>query len=612
MSIKNKLRTTINDKNQISWIYFIPLLLIAGFVPLIVYGKYINLTGTTQALFWTGQNEVLDFFSYWKSSWVIFLTITSTIIYIFLLLIKKLPFKKEYKYYIPLVGYAIFVILSTIFAVDKPTALNGFFDMYQGISVLLSYVMITFLVINFVNSERDVKLFVNVFIFLIIVEGIIGVGQYFGFDIFNTKFGNSLIIPSGVRIDGGLSFNFGKNTIYGTLFNTNFVGSFATLMLPISVAFLISAKTLKKRIVAGVALILIVFTWIGCNSRAGYVGMAFSTLVALIMLRKYVVKYWKISVAVMVLGVVALVGFNFISGGYLAKRLTSLNMFREIKELKERDNKGINFWVKGIEVGKDTVSIKTVYQDLNIKVDGSNLYFVDENGKALPMITDENGYFMIDQPNKEYFKVVVSDTYPGFSIVTLWNTRYNLNFYITENGIKMIGSGGRLIEPIIAKSIMAVKGLESFASNRGYIWGRTIPLLARYFVIGAGADNYPMVFPQDDFVAKLNIYMSATTVIDKPHNMYFQIAVNTGVISLISLIIAWGIYIISSLKLYWKLKLNSTYKYIGISCFISVVGYLFAGIFNDHIVSVSPIFWSIFGLGISINAKLKVKEDGNV
>jgi hypothetical protein len=619
MSTKNKTISKIKtspaerlSKSQVSWLYFIPLLLIAGFVPLIVHGKYINLTGTTQALFWTGQNELLDFFSYWKSRWVIFLTITSTLIYIFLLISKKLSFKKEYKYYIPLAVYAFFVILSTIFAVDKPTALNGFVDMYQGMWVLLSYVMITFLVINFVNNERDIKLFLYAFVFLIIVEGIIGVGQYFGFDIFNTKFGNSLIIPSGVHVEGGLTFNFGKHTIYGTLFNTNFVGSFAALMLPIAVAFLIGVKTLKQRIVTGAALVLCLFTWIGCNSRAGYVGVAFSTLVALVMLRKYVIKYWKISVAVFLLGIVGLIGFNYISSGMLISRMQSLNVFKAIKEAKEYSKSEETFKFKAIDLEKDNVSIKTTHQNLNIKVDGEKLYFVDENAEVLKMKTDENGRLLVDDPTKFYLKVQISETYPGFTVITPWSVLNSLNFYIAEDGLKMIGSGGRIIEPVVAKSFKLLDGFEKFGSNRGYIWSRTIPLLNDYFIVGAGADNYPVIFPQDDYIAKLNIGWGALTVTDKPHNMYLQIAVNTGVVSLISLITIWIIYVFQSVKMYWKLKLDSIYKYIGLACFISIVGYLLVGIFNDHIVSVSPIFWCIFGLGISINSILKTKEAGDV
>jgi len=118
-----------------------------------------------------------------------------------------------------------------------------------------------------------------------IVEGIIGVGQYFGFDIFQTKLGKDLIVPNYLHLDN-LSFSFGSKTIYGTLFNTNFVGSFATLMLPLSVAFLLGAKTKKQRIISGIAVVLMIFVWIGCNSRAGYLGVTVSSVFALWLFRK--------------------------------------------------------------------------------------------------------------------------------------------------------------------------------------------------------------------------------------------------------------------------------------------------------------------------------------
>ena len=82
-------------------VYFLPLLLIAGFVPLIVYAKYVNLEGTKQALYWTGQRQYLDFFSYWKSMWVVILTAIALIFYIILYKQKKLPFKNLKQYYIP-------------------------------------------------------------------------------------------------------------------------------------------------------------------------------------------------------------------------------------------------------------------------------------------------------------------------------------------------------------------------------------------------------------------------------------------------------------------------------------------------------------------------------
>jgi len=602
---------TINTKNiitidyenkKLSVFYFLPLLLIAGFVPLIVYAKYVDLTGTTQALYWTGQQQYLDFFSYWKSWWVVALTTIALLFYIILYLQKKLPLKNLKQYYIPLGIYALFVIISTIFAIDKPTALWGFVDMYQGMFVLLSYVTITFLTINFVNNKRDVNLFVNAFLFLMIVEGIIGVGQYFGFDFFQTSIGKSLIIPGNLVVED-LSFSFGPKTIYGTLFNTNFVGSFATLMLPLSIGIFLSAETRNKKIVSGIAVLLMIFVWIGCNSRAGYLGVAVAIVFALWLFRKMVVKHWKVSVGFVAVVLVAVVGLNVVSDGAVFNRLKTFNLAEQINIIKERNENTFKF--ENIELGKDTISIKTNRQILNMKVEDDKLYFLDENKKELELKTNGNK-IMLDDFDKywEIYNITIPANYPGVSVTTHWG-RGNINFYFAQDEIKVLGSGGRIVDPVVADRFMPLDGLERFMSGRGYIWSRTIPMLNTHFIKGSGADNYPMSFPQDDFIAKLSMGSDANLVIDKPHNMYFQIAVNTGVISLIVLLIVWLIYFINSLILYSKTTFNSTEKLIGSTCFVGITGYLFAAIFNDSITSVAPIFWIILGLGISINIRIK-------
>jgi hypothetical protein len=588
------------ENKRLSIVYFMPLLLIAGFVPLIVYAKYIDLSGTTQSLYWTGQQQYLDFFSYWKSRWVIALTLIGLIFYIILYKQKKLPFKNLKQYYIPLGLYAIFVIISTIFAKDTQTALWGFVDMYQGMFVLLSYVIITFLTINFVNSERDVNLFVNAFLFLMIVEGIIGVGQYFGFDFFQTGLGKSLIVPGNIQVDG-LSFSFGPKTIYGTLFNTNFVGSFATLMLPLSVAILLGAKTKKQRISASIAVVLMVFIWIGCNSRAGYFGVAVSTIFAVWLFRKVIKKYWIGFTGLVVVFVVILVGLNNVSEGNVFNRLKTLNFKEQIENFKATASDEKIFKFKDIMLGEDTFGIKTTNETLNFRIDGEKLYFLDESDNELEITTSSNEITINDKKYTGY-KITIADKYPG---VTVNRSGRIFNFYFTNNGVKLLGSGGRIIEPMVADKLSSLDGLEKLASYRGYIWGRTIPLLKDYVLIGSGPDNYTIVFPQDDTLAKVNTFNDPNMIVDKPHNLYLQIATNTGVISLLSLLTFLSIYIFNGLRLYSKINYNSMEKYIGASCLVCIIGYLAAGMFNDNVASVTPMLWIILGLSISINLRLR-------
>jgi len=604
----NKLKqpVTINYENKkLSISYFLPLLLIAGFVPLITYAKYVDLTGTAQSLYWTGQQTYLDFFSYWKSKWVMILTALALVSYIELYIRKKLPLKDLKQYYIPLGIYALFVIISTIFAKDSPTALWGFVDMYQGMFVLLSYVVITFLTINFINNEKDMSLFLNAFIFLIIVEGILGVGQYFGFDFFQTGLGKSLIVPSNIKVDG-LSFSFGPKTIYGTLFNTNFVGSFATLMLPLSVAFLLTSKTKKQRIVAGIAVLLVIFTWIGCNSRAGYFGVAVSAIFGMWLFRKVIIKYWKGSAALVAVLIAVLIGLNSVSDGMIFNRIKTFNITKEIENIKSTDENAFKF--KDIILGKNSFSIVTNKETLNFKVDVDKLYFLDENNTELAITTKRN-VITINDSRYGGYSISIPENYSGVTVNIYGKI---INFYISQDGIKILGTGGRITEPKSSPFFEPLKGLETMGSNRGYEWGATIPMLKDYIVKGSGPDNFPIAFNQDDFIAKLNVGgWSANMVIDKPHNMYLQIAINTGVISLLALLALWGIYIVSSLILYSKVSFAKKEEIIGGACMISVVGYLMAALFNDSVVSVAPLFWLILGLGININIRLKGKLNLN-
>lgn len=604
---KDKVKDTISidyENKKLSIIYFIPLLLIAGFVPLIVYAKYIDLSGTTQSLYWTGQQQYLDFFSYWKSRWVIVLTAIALVTYIILYKQKKLPFKNLKQYYIPLGIYAIFVIISTVFAKDIQTALWGFVDMYQGMFVLLSYVLITFLTINFVNNERDVNLFVNAFLFLMIVEGILGVGQYFGFDFFQTKIGKDLILPNNLVVED-LSFSFGPKTIYGTLFNTNFVGSFAILMLPLSIAVLVSSKTIKQRIFSGIAVALMILTWIGCNSRAGYLGGAVSFVFGLWLFRKNIKKYWKVLIIIVVIILFAFLILNLTSSGEIIDRLKVFNIKEQIEITKADYNSDFKF--EELILGKDNFTIKTTYEILNFKIDDEKLYFLDENYKELN-ISINNRSITINDPRYEGYDITIAENYPGIT-VNRWDRI--LNFYFTEDSVKMIGSGGRIVEPVVADVFEPLMGLEKLASNRGYIWGRTIPLIKNYIFIGSGPDNYPLAFPQNDFLAKSSAYYDSNIVIDKPHNLYLQIIINTGLFSLISLLIVLLIYIIGSIRLYGKTEFDSLYKYIGSSCLMSVIGYLAAAMFNDNVVSVTPVFCIILAIGISINYTLKKSFQNN-
>ncbi|GAB6100352.1 hypothetical protein JCM16358_22310 [Halanaerocella petrolearia] len=53
------------------------------------------------------------------------------------------------------------------------------------------------------------------------------------------------------------------------------------------------------------------------------------------------------------------------------------------------------------------------------------------------------------------------------------------------------------------------------------------------------------------------------------------------------------------------MKLDTYYKQVGVGVFTAFIAYVITGLFNDSVISVAPVFWSLLGIGISINLQLQ-------
>ncbi|MHB8065560.1 MAG: O-antigen ligase family protein, partial [Ruminiclostridium sp.] len=184
------------------------------------------------------------------------------------------------------------------------------------------------------------------------------------------------------------------------------------------------------------------------------------------------------------------------------------------------------------------------------------------------------------------------------------NTIYYVNLY-NDGSFKFLNQASKPVDIVKAPSY-GFKGYEEWASTRGYIWSRSIPLLKDTVLLGHGPDTYAIYFPQNDFSGKLQHLNMTYILVDKPHNMYLQIAINTGVVSLIAFLVFVLWYISSSFSLYFKPKKNDSFYYMaGSACVLSVIGFLVAGLANDSNVNISPIFWIMLGIGFACNRLYK-------
>ena len=154
-------------------------------------------------------------------------------------------------------------------------------------------------------------------------------------------------------------------------------------------------------------------------------------------------------------------------------------------------------------------------------------------------------------------------------------------------------------------------GYEKYASGRGYIWSRTLPLLKDNLILGSGADTFMLEFPQQDYVDLYN-YGYSGQLMTKPHNLYLQIGVQTGTLSLIAFLVFYAMYFISSVKLYLKSRFKSYYSQVGVAILVATVSYMVLGFANDSSITVAPVFWALIGLGISVNRLAKPYIDEEI
>jgi len=135
------------------------------------------------------------------------------------------------------------------------------------------------------------------------------------------------------------------------------------------------------------------------------------------------------------------------------------------------------------------------------------------------------------------------------------------------------------------------EGAESdyAGANRGFIWKRVIELIKNRPLVGYGIENLGETFKiyySQDMIEIWDMVMN----IDKAHNEYLNIAVTTGVPSLIAYLSFVFLILKSGLI---QIRRDNSLVLLLMS---SVLGYLVSAFFNISVVSVAYVYWIFLGL----------------
>lgn len=139
---------------------------------------------------------------------------------------------------------------------------------------------------------------------------------------------------------------------------------------------------------------------------------------------------------------------------------------------------------------------------------------------------------------------------------------------------------------------------DNFGSGRGFIYKICLDIIKRYPLLGIGPDSLGGYFVEFIY---LEPEYTDNKIYDKAHSEYLQVAVCTGVPSLICYVIIMGIIGISIFKEFLKDKSNLTIFAVG----LSLLSYLIQATGNISVTHVAPIFWIILGVGYGMCKRAK-------
>lgn len=575
-----------------------PLLIVMAIIPLIVHQKTYN-SGLSQYQWFSAQQQENDFFLYYKSFWLVAMTALMLVI-----LCVKICKQKRYqmlpKVFIPAGIYGLFIIISMICSINPTFSLKGSMDQFESGFVLLGYLIFMYYAYLLVETEEHLQFLMKAWLISMAVLCILGLLQVTGHDFFATEIGKKLITSRELwdRLDQ-LSFNFGKNRIYLTLYNPNYVGVYASIAIPILVTLLLFTKQTKMRIIYAFLTVGMVICIIGSESKTAFLTLAIVVVVGIFVFRAKLLPYWKWLVGGLVICAVLFIGIDF-----------GLNhsFTNSIKGAVQSIVNPQKLNVSKVQTLENEIVIDYLEQPLHIsytRVGESYSFMIkDEEGTDIPTVTQDNTILLQDErfQNIKLMPIVISEIY-GLQVTVDDSMQWYFSNEAKDGDTTYYfytpyGKWDKIANP------KAITMNERMFSGRGYIWSRTIPELKNYILKGSGPDTYVLVFPQDDYIGLENNGFKGS-VVTKPHNLYLQIWVQTGGISLVAFLTLYVIYLVQSIYVYGKSKFETYQEQLGVGIFLAVVAYLIAGITNDSTITVAPIFWILLGLGFGINHRLK-------
>lgn len=496
--------------------------------------------------------------------------------------------------------YILLSLLSAVFAHDIKSAFFGGYAQYEPVLVMMAYIVIFLFTYCYTDGGRTLMFLYGMLIAGVAVISFIGMMQYAGMDFFMSYIGRNLITMfSGIDADR-VSLNFEQGRVYMSLYNPNYVGSYVALVLPAAALGLVIFKKIWQKAASASVAAMLMLCLAGSGSVTGMTAIIFEAV--LIFMVMSAAKLGSRKKIIMAAGAVCVIAAALI--------VSNVDVIKDAVSKYRMDKD--DFLINGMELSDDGVILDYRGEKLRVECTYSgtdtNLMLYNGSGDLQSLsVCDEYGGMTV--AGDEFYSglvignVMLDEDTRGFYVKYSGNTLAFTND--NDDGKYMYYNPfGKKTDEIANSRGILFDDYERFASGRGFIWSRTIPLLADNILIGCGPDNFVYLFPNNDYVSLINNGYYGD-VVTRPHNMYLQTGAQTGVISLVLFILIYVVYLIQCIRIYGKKSGFDAAWMIGAAVMAGTFGYMVCGLANDSTVCVAPVYWGMLGLGYACNYIIK-------
>ena len=227
--------------------------------------------------------------------------------------------------------FAILAIISTIFSLDVKQSIFGKTTRYEGLITIIIYISIYFHAKNSFIKYKGLK---PIILTTYIAICLIAILQYY----IPSKYGNPPLFGNGA---------------HGTMGNTNFMGSFVTLILPVFIFLYITKNKKAYLFCSTIAFIAMIV----CVARSSWVAFGFYMIIFLIyLIIKKDKKYWRNFLILVVIFVISTTVITMTKKkNVVISKVNSIQ--RDIKTVKETGVTNNKLGSNRIEIWKMTLKV---------------------------------------------------------------------------------------------------------------------------------------------------------------------------------------------------------------------------------------------------------------